>query len=765
MASDPKVLEVRIGVIQQADPVSNVYWIKPNKGRVFRDGRTVEVPVQATVLNTSTTNLDMVIHRTAYPVGTSVLYVENADESMGVGIEKATILGAIASDIGSTYKSQLKHCTIPGGLDGFNTQFPDIHRTQYQNIGQLRDFAGNGASDVWFGDYVVSGKNTLSLIGNDRIWLSAGACLLSMDTITRRLILDSLLRTITTISSIEDVSIVNQQTVHTIKHAGNVMDAYGSCQIDEGAEQKYRYVHQVSDITGESTDAVLTTYGTALAKMTQRFDGALSLQSATSIHLERTPLIPYYDYKGKRLAKDEKARNLDLFALIEENKDIASYLDFTENWGSACIDAELTAYSDINEDDGEAVDVDVYKLGNSVYPNKGEHTIALNNATIDITPTGGIVLKDAWGSELRMMNGNIQLSAANTLTTVSGRDTMMLQGGALGINATKGVDLAGVEGAVLIKGTDVKMAAGSEEAKGNIVLESGNGEVLITATTGALVTAPSIDIISTDIGNETSAGNVNIISRGGNVAIGSKTATVVSSEQAIQIASPQSHLDLSSSITLNSVGTTCIGGIVYMYPLRTYSNVISTQNGDGQIRPIASSSSMLELNGQLRAMGSIMANGDICTSSSVFCTSVCAKDVQEIQGVYKLRTKPVRIPTSFRQPTSIAKLIKVSYKYLAELKNKKIYKKLFRFNKEGSCLIYDTPMSSTNTATTPIAVATHVDNTGKTSYIYPGESFWKENGMRTISVHEDRTIPDSSKFEYKGASSLKVLMSTVKEKE
>lgn len=89
-------------------------------------------------------------------------------------------------------------------------------------------------------------------------------------------------------------------------------------------------------------------------------------------------------------------------------------------------------------------------------------------------PDGSVVFRDAWGSEVVMIGGNIILSAAANVIVSPGRSTVVMSGKDTILKAKNCIDATATDGDVLLKAErNMKIVAGSDDGKsGGIMLES-----------------------------------------------------------------------------------------------------------------------------------------------------------------------------------------------------------------------------------------------------------------------------------------------------
>lgn len=780
--TDNRLLSVRIGKIIQSDPILNMYYILANGGRIKDDGTVEGEIIPATVLGSTTLNLQTVTDRVAYPVGTSVLFAHEADSVNSNGIEIAVILGALVGNINSSYEPCVKLNAPEYGIDFYNANFHHIHRIQYQNVTPLHDFSGNGPTDIWYGEWSKQGNETLLLLGNDRFLLNAGACSISIDSVSRRLVVDSGLLSQKTFVNAIDTKLVNNNTVFTDKISGTAYSArtaalsknskkVGDDDPDDGIE-KFRYIRQVSDVTGVDGYFVLDDAGNPIAHTSMRFDGEMAFKSAKGISIEHTLDMKHYSYKGRIVDVEDSLEELNWHDLIHSDSQVLD--DFLTNWGIATLHeaaAKEQQYLEPVEEEGEASteETRIVKTKISINEVTRDYEFVDNTSGFYITPTGTIIIRDAWGSEIRMTNGNIQFAAANTLSLLSGRDTIMMQGGVLSANAVKGIDLGGADGSILLKGTNVKMVAGDKETPGIVSMEAPSGEIIIASDRKASISATDVDIVSASITNPAAQGSVNILSKG-NLVLGSDRNLVLSAKYSASIATNYAHLDLGSSITLNCVGgRTVIGGALYVEPVSSQAPVVSIKNQKIETQKYQTTMARIETSGDVivTGMSGIMANGIIATAGTVFGKTIVAHNLSN-KGVYKSKKAPPRVNASYKAQSynDDKGFGERLFDYLKSIYNKEIFSKLFSFNKKAKgCVVYEPPYSEKYANKVQINPVTHMDNDGKVSYIYPGDSFWRADGLCQADMSVNADLETMLSCNYIGAAKLNVLPSSVVEKE
>ena len=86
---------------------------------------------------------------------------------------------------------------------------------------------------------------------------------------------------------------------------------------------------------------------------------------------------------------------------------------------------------------------------------------------------GSIILRDAWGSEIVMIGGNIQLSCAGNVMVMPGRSSITIAGDDIVQKAQNSIDIHAADKDVRVDGhRNVQIMAGTDDTQGGITLEA-----------------------------------------------------------------------------------------------------------------------------------------------------------------------------------------------------------------------------------------------------------------------------------------------------
>jgi hypothetical protein len=100
----------------------------------------------------------------------------------------------------------------------------------------------------------------------------------------------------------------------------------------------------------------------------------------------------------------------------------------------------------------------------------------LGRACISVTEDGGIVLQDAYGSQLMMSGGNIYLSANHDIVNVPGRNFVTLAGRDAAIRGGRHVDITAEEGRLTATAAKQATLSGGLAGSGGVLIE-GRGDL------------------------------------------------------------------------------------------------------------------------------------------------------------------------------------------------------------------------------------------------------------------------------------------------
>ena len=219
-----------VGQIVLANPHLNFYQLRPSLS-------ISNVPrlINATSLGTMAGRWKGVGTQDSYQVGDSVLYVWIQDTIHDQLANQAFILGKCSPDHTFTATSLN---TMFNGLNIWNCGLYDVQLTQLQRTPYMYDFNSNGFGDIFAGDWSVHGKQTGILVSDEYMGMRSGMASIKLDAFSRRIAETSLLRSVNTIGSEEDVKLYNDKyrDRHLLPTEGHRYMPYIVVVIDEYAD-------------------------------------------------------------------------------------------------------------------------------------------------------------------------------------------------------------------------------------------------------------------------------------------------------------------------------------------------------------------------------------------------------------------------------------------------------------------------------------------------------------------------------------------------
>ena len=376
----------------------------------------------------------------SYNVGDIVLY---ARETSG---ETNTLLGfildVVTTQLTDVNSEETRVAATVWDNGNINSTILPLFDQFQQASGNIRipSNVGHTGIDMLPGNYEMVGKLVAFHFSDYYAALDATCAEIAVNGIERRIVLQSMLRTESTVNELSDISILNQSTINTHKWCGNVQSAWYDClkedkeQITsiEDAEPKYRLIEQSGDILyGKHTTLLDQSGETPLYTDYLGLDGTRKILSASRVIIGKYPGVVSTEYVGKRLAveqhegeeptpEDPSNSLKNLNADDTENWAVHVNTDFIENGG----------YPEdfLDADEGEYPDFKSIEVQDDLRDGKKIKLFPGNNY-IEFQEDGGIKITDAWGSFILLSHGNIELHAINNMFAISGRDTLCFAGG------------------------------------------------------------------------------------------------------------------------------------------------------------------------------------------------------------------------------------------------------------------------------------------------------------------------------------------------
>ena len=181
---------------------------------------------------------------------------------------------------------------------------------------------------------------------------------------------------------------------------------------------------------------------------------------------------------------------------------------------------------------------------------------------------GSIILRDAWGSEIVMIGGNIQLSCAGNIQIMPGKTALTLAGDDIIQKAQNSIDIHAAREDIHIDGhQNVQIMAGTDDDPGGVTIEARGAagpweakESEPTRSTGILLKAAEQGAIVTDTDALILKGkdHVGIVSEKGNVLTNAET--VITKSQTILSGNDDAVIGITdSSVFMNGSNASVIG--------------------------------------------------------------------------------------------------------------------------------------------------------------------------------------------------------------
>lgn len=180
-------------------------------------------------------------------------------------------------------------------------------------------------------------------------------------------------------------------------------------------------------------------------------------------------------------------------------------------------------------------------------------------AGVFIGDDGSVIIRDAWGSEIVMLGGNVSINTPGTVALSAHNDVVSLAGRGVVVRGSKSTDVSADDGSVRIHGKKlVAIAGGTDSTDGGVLIES-------------LAKSSDIDA-SEEAGDNASVKGVVIRSEESSVSVSGKSAYVLGKENVFVTSGPDGD-ERDGNILVN-------GGNVLM----TAKDVLAaTTNGNGLV--------------------------------------------------------------------------------------------------------------------------------------------------------------------------------------
>lgn len=667
----------------------------------------------------------------SYAVGDNVLFIQGTTDTSS-GVPYGLILGTCPIAVSGTDNSTLSEELVSlfdetfietpssDSLDSFGGDISEQLANTLQILEMLGNngFANTNNVDNLPGDYNISGADTELHVDDLAVQLRAGKSGISLNSVYDMLDVYSTLFRKVSAASYEQLFLINDNFFHIALKGLTTRDCY-----TKGSKPVFRHLEELSNYIYGRRTATLSPDGLEISSISETFDGKINIEATNGVSIKKTVRVKKsLTPKNIPVRYNEGAEITDLESLekIAENKDL---------WEIS--ETKATDKPDIlqSPQTNEAYAQPQYSgtFSDGVTEDPIEYVKA--EAVIRTLPSGGILIRDAWGSEIRMEGGNIQISAANNVTTVAGRDILSICNGVASTNAGDSVQIGAAKRSVSLQGeTGIDLCA-----KTGDIRAIGESLSIETAKMNADTNITRLKSGNTIIGGDRVVINASELVAHGNVASisGSASGLVLSSGAVLG----------ANSFVVNGPTSIRKGGL-------TISG-IPTVDGDSVEVKTNKAPCVLSVDGAIATTGAIAASQHIVTAEGVYANNFAAKT----SGVGKLKNRPDKVKIGSNTPldyniTGNTDTIKDTMTYFKKLKEKALFNLYSK-----ACAIWQ-PVFSKLGSKLKITIATYKEK----NYIYPGKSFWEKDGM--LLDEGDEKVFDDPEYTYKTAGVSTLMLNT-----
>lgn len=644
-------IKLELCSIDYADISKNVY-------KVVRLNGYSNVPIDAVPIGMRDTPNTGVVGVATYQVGECVIcIVPELDHQMdSTKLFVALILCASPTSlVGSAIASDY---TMPTEVNGFLDKFKD-NRTK-TSIEYIRTYS---VLDEVPGDFHLSGDNTILTVSDDAIEVTAGYASFAVSALD---------------GSTKSKSLINSSDSLISSHKEYVVN---NLPLDVTIRKHITDPNKISSLSisspilsGDLHAQLDTQTGSKVQLITQESEGRSLTQVTGGLAFEQRESLG-----SVRVPKYTTALNYD--------KDIKE-ADFT--------------------------DMDVFKsvIGSKNWVKVGADKKSTTKTGFGILKSGGFVIRDKWGSEIRMENGDIQFTSARNTVWVSGGDVSLICSGVLSSLTHKGIDvlthgklsMCADLGAIMHSGAAVSLTGKDIDIDGKHGYRIGTPSTTIAAGEKTISLNASSDI------------NVNANSK---LLLYGQTRSIVATASSVV------NLD-SKSIHLAATDTVVHGDLTVTNksyrPGKVDTTTITPGDGTGS----------LYAQGSAQIVGDVCSDGKIKTAGSVYADSIHAIERKDNIGVF-----PSGKIDKIQDLTDVKKKLDSSEKSTDNLAAEAFQHMntldFSMFTKASDPVEFSvvSPVYSKKGKQT-INPKSAIDNAEKEGYIYPGKQVWTTQKAKAV---------------------------------
>lgn len=572
-------------------------------------------------------------------------------------------------------------CSAPSGMTGAAipsaNAYEEASTTGYLDVlkdtkapAQAALIRSYDASTAVPGDIHINGDSTVLHVTDDIITIAAGYSEMSMNSADSSLRSKAIVRSSESLCTVDREYIINGYPIKVSKPYYTDMPGTISIQ---------------GKLIGGRITATRKDSSTLTAQQYVSDTGNMLTQTTKGIAFEQLDVLNnlYVPEYSAALATDDKVTDTDieLSALFDNVKN-------SDNWEAVGISKKAT-----------------YKAG------------------FGLLPSGGFIVRDKWGSEIRMENGDIQITAAKNIIVANGGDISMISRGVLSVLAEKGVDTL-THGKMTCCSGDAGMyiaTTGRMEGRAKTINASASNNIQLHSEDSEIRLEPTrISLRSTDI---------NSMASGDSVVVGEKRVLLASTDALIDINKNKIH---QAGDTTKIHGDLVVAGGKY----------IAGELGRQKLQAGKGGMCTLIVSGDILSTGQIRCDSDLVTRSQVVGNSVLAKQRDPELGVYSLSSKP---PVKLAHDIGIITAITTDSPQLTKisLEPENTGESLYPFTESEDNTEFTIVQPLYPTVTGPVNPKITVDNETKERYIYPGERFWKGSNIACVN-NTDKTLLEES---------------------
>lgn len=709
-------LQLRAGKITYSLPARRLYRVAPYN-------ETSGTVVYAVPLEAYARGGVGVTHVKNYDVGDDVVFIQGSDSNSASGLMYGIILGVIPIKETRNGSGELSDSLVDGVISGISELsgldlFGSETLEELVNILQLAELSGyNGfqtplTTDDLPGDYSISGAKTKIHEDDLTLSLKAGNAGISLNSVYNMIDVISPLFRKMSAGTFEQLFLINDNFFHLAMKGLTTSECY-----TKGSPSIFRHVDELSNYIYGKREALLDPEGSEVSSIEQTFDGKVSIEGVNGVCIKKSVRTKKF-LKPKdfpiRYREDAEIEGLEGLEEIQQNEEL---------WDSVIDTSETEPRILPPPTESEARSIPEYTDGFADGLSDSGIPYVDAEAAIQTLPSGGILIRDIWGSEIRMEGGNIQISAANNLTFVAGRDILSICNGVNATNAGEAVQIGAAR-----RGVDIQ----------------GETDVRLSAKTGAVRLMGSATSIESDRLNADT--KVTRMKSGYSVIGGDRivlnSAELIAHGSSVNISGSASSLTLASGAVIGAHGITINGNVAIRKGGVEVSNIPTVDGTTQNVRTPRGGCS-LTVEGTIATTGAIAASEQIVSASGVYGSSMAAYT----SGLGKLRNRPKKVDISESDPLKYAvsgdnDIIKQTIDYFKELREKVI------FDLKSKAFSIWKPLFAKFGGGAGISIATNKDK----DYIYPGASFWEKDGM--LSTELDEGVVGGIDYQSSGAETL-----------